>query len=74
MKMTVRRDAARTSFAHLVAGRHPRRHSPSEMIISVGPLTLSGWRLWAVAGGLMVVGLLFASLGVYALSSRGSAS
>jgi hypothetical protein len=44
------------------------------MIISVGPLTLSGWRLWAVAGGLMVVGLLFASLGVYALSSRGSAS
>jgi len=73
-EISLRRSAGKTSVADLVSGNYSHHTSPSEMIISVGPLTLSGWRLWAVAGGLVVVGLLFGWLGAYALLSRESGS
>ena len=73
-EISFRRSVRKTSFADLVAGNYAHKTSPSEMIVSVGPLTLSGWRLWVTAGGLAAVGALFACLGVYALSSRESGS
>jgi hypothetical protein len=68
------RSARKTTVADLVSGNYPNHSSPSEMIVSVGPLTLSGWQIWAAAGGIAVVGVLFACLGVYVLSSRESGS
>ena len=67
-----RRRVRNTSFEDLVTGKHTERqyHPVSETIVSVGPVTLSGWRLWAVAGGLALLGVLIAYFGVYALSSR----
>jgi ABC-type antimicrobial peptide transport system permease subunit len=69
-EISLRRSARKTSFEDLVSGQYSHHGSPSEMIISVGPLTLSGWRLWAAAGGLVAIGFLFGWLGAYALLSR----
>ena len=69
-EVSFRRSARKTTFADLVSGSYPHHSSPSEMIVSVGPLTLSGWQLWAAAGGVAAIGALFARLGVYVLSSR----
>ena len=73
-EISLRQRARKTSFADLVSGNYSHHTAPSEVVISVGRLTLSGWQLWAAAGGLVVVGVLFAWLGVYALLSRGSGS
>ena len=64
------RTARSTSFADLVSGSYSHHANPSEMLVSVGPLTLSGWQLWVAAGILVLAGLLFAWLGVHAILSR----
>ena len=69
-----RRAARNVTFTDVVSGTYPHNPNPRELAVSVGPVTLFGWRLWAAVGILALVGILFAGLGVYALLFQKSGS
>ncbi len=51
-------------------GSLPQGTQHTDFILSVGNFTLTGWQIWAFIGGLAVVGLFLAVVGLYALTSR----
>ena len=73
-EVVCRRSARNTSLADLVAGSYSHHTNPSELLVSFGRLTFSGWRLWAAVAVLLVIAILFAWLGAYALLPRKSGS
>ena len=57
----------RASFADFIAGRMSHH---SDYTLHIGDLTVSGWHLWALLGGMAGVGAVLILGGVYVLFLR----